>query len=90
MTDFGAVYSKNVCVFRGAEKEGYPFLAEPYHVSFIAVAADHKPPVVTINGKMRLPPACAERAKRKIQTMFAVALENGHDALVLSAFGCGM
>ncbi|KAF9417575.1 hypothetical protein BGZ94_009927 [Podila epigama] len=56
----------------------------------------------TVMAPLRNPPLVANEAnemilgeraviitKKKIQNMFRIALDNGHDAIVLSAFGCG-
>lgn len=39
--------------------------------------------------RLLLAPKFADKTKRKIRVILAIGLENGHDSLVLSAFGCG-
>eukprot|EP01090_Pellita_catalonica_P003424 TRINITY_DN13107_c0_g1_i1.p1 TRINITY_DN13107_c0_g1~~TRINITY_DN13107_c0_g1_i1.p1 ORF type:complete len:229 (+),score=23.76 TRINITY_DN13107_c0_g1_i1:38-688(+) len=89
----GAIYSPNIAVFRSTESEGYAFI-KPERFSFIACAALNRPDVVynrNPKGKAEasLADAPARTMRRKIETIFGVAGENGHDAVVLSAFGCG-
>ena len=85
LPDFAGVYSAEVPVLRGPESERYPFLDVPRAMSFIAVAAYARPPV--IDG--RLTPDIAEKTLRKLRVIFQIAQREGHDALVLSALGCG-
>ena len=88
--DFGGCYSPNVTVFRGTEEEGYPFLETPWQVHFIAVAALNSPePVTTPEGDRHLIRSLVEPAKRKMRTIFNIAIDNGMEALVLGAMGCG-
>jgi uncharacterized protein (TIGR02452 family) len=54
-------------------------------MSFIAVAAYSRPPIA--GG--RLLPDVAEKTLRKLRLIFQIAQSEGHDALVLSALGCG-
>lgn len=88
--DFGGCYSPNVTVFRGVEEEGYPFLAEPWQVNFIAVAALNRPETVYLSdGSLRLVDDLVIPAKDKIRTIFNIAIDNDVQVLVLGAFGCG-
>jgi len=50
----------------------------PVSLSFIAVASNHDPPLMEAH------------LMKKIKTIFQIALLNGHDSIVLSAFGCGV
>jgi len=81
----GGIYSRQVCFFRGTENEGYPFLEEPFYLDCIAVAAFRKPPLVG----NRLDNQAARSTKSKIEKIFLIAHERGHDTLVLGALGCG-
>lgn len=88
--DFGGCYSPNVTIFRGLEEEGYPFLETPWKMNFIAVAALNRPETVTTpEGDRHLIRSLVEPAKRKIRTIFNIAIENGVEVLVLGAMGCG-
>ena len=88
--DFGGCYSPNVTIFRGLEEEGYPFLEKTWKMNFIAVAALNRPETVTTpEGDRHLIHALVEPAKRKMRTIFNIAIENGVEVLVLGAMGCG-
>jgi uncharacterized protein (TIGR02452 family) len=83
--NYGGIYSPNVTVFRGGDDVDYQLMEEPFHVDVITLAALKNPRVE--NGKV-VP--WAERViKNKIKQILDIALENGNDSLVLSAFGCG-
>jgi len=61
-------------------------------MSFVAVAAYRNPHLVAPNAKSRewtLRPEMAEKIFRKICQILYIALLHGHDAIVLSALGCG-
>ena len=80
---------ENVIFFRSSEFEGYSYLEEPQLLSVISTAADRKPGTVRSESGLKLSPMAAERALKKIKAIFEIAKEEGHDAVVLSAFGCG-
>ncbi|KAG0249480.1 hypothetical protein BG011_009263 [Mortierella polycephala] len=86
----GAVYCPNMVVLRKSVREGEEFMERPDWISFLAMAPLRNPPLVPDEANEMI---LGERAviitKKKIQNMFRIALENGHDAIVLSAFGCG-
>lgn len=87
---FGGIYSPKVLVFRGSEKEGYPFLAAPIKLGFINSAAYHEPPVERGKGvEWRLSGRIIGDYLKKMRAIFSIALERGHDSIVLSAYGCG-
>lgn len=89
LPEFGGVYSPKVAVLRGEERHGYPWLDAPREMSFIAVAAYDKPPLMVTGHGPRIRVDYAENTLRKIRVIFDIALAHGHDAIVLSAFGCG-
>jgi uncharacterized protein (TIGR02452 family) len=86
-----AVYTSSITVFRDTEDEGYRLLDTPYQVDCVAVAAFrwkwHGAPVW--NPEQTTDRAAITRMKAKIDLVLAVAIERGHDAVVLSAIGCG-
>lgn len=84
--NWGGVYTPKAIVFRGTEAEGYPLLAEPYIMSFIAVPAMNRPEL-DADGMIIRP--LIEPFKNKMRTLFRIGLQHGHDALVLGAWGCG-
>lgn len=83
---YGGIYTPFVTVFRGGEDVGYQLLDDPYEISVVSVAAVRKPRT-TKDGK--LVDYAVRLTKFKIAQMLDIALEHGHDAIVLSAFGCG-
>lgn len=83
--NFGGIYTPNVTVFRAGEDIGCTLLEEPYEVGVVTVPAVKNPRVE--NGK--LAPWVVDTLKCKIRQILDIALENGHNSLVLSAFGCG-
>ncbi|KXJ29933.1 hypothetical protein AC249_AIPGENE3144 [Exaiptasia diaphana] len=89
LPEFSCVYSTNVQVFRASEAKGYAFLPEPVGMSFLAIAAYPSPKCQGPKGSERLVSEVVEKVKKKIRLMFAVGLDQGHDSLVLSAWGCG-
>jgi len=90
LPEFSCVYSKNVQIFRAAESQGYAFLENPVPMSFLAVAAYPNPQCEGQKSPERkLIPAFIEKVKKKIRLMLSVGLDQGHDSVVLSAWGCG-
>lgn len=82
---FGAIYSPSIVVFRSTMDEGYALLDKPHHLSIISIGA--------INKKKASTPGLTETeisiTKDRIRTIYRIGLINGHDSLVLGAFGCG-
>ncbi|KAF8928793.1 hypothetical protein BGZ58_009379, partial [Dissophora ornata] len=86
----GAVYCPNMVVLRRSSKEYDEFLERPEWMSFLAMAPLRNPPLIPNEAdELILGERGAIITKKKIQNMFRIALDNGHDAIVLSAFGCG-
>lgn len=84
---FGGVYTPYATVLRESRGNDYAFLAHPFRLSFIAVAAinRHDP-----DGKRKpLTDRETDLTLSKMRTIFRIGLAHGHDALVLGAFGCG-
>ena len=89
--NYGGIYSPNVCFIRGNEKNGYKFLKEPEYLSIVSVAAIRHPNL-SMDPKSKellLKEKEIEITKEKIRRMLLISLENGHNSIVLSAFGCG-
>ena len=82
----GGAYSPAVTVFRGAESDGYPLLAEPWQIGIITVAAMNRP---ELKNPYQIADHLVEPVKEKMRTIFRIALHHGHDAIVLGAWGCG-
>jgi len=84
--NFGGIFTPNAIVFRDSEKNGYALLEEPYEMSFISVAGMNRP---ELDDNGMIIDALIEPIKNKMRTIFRIGLDNGFDALVLGALGCG-
>merc|ERR1711933_479903 len=69
LPEFGGVFSPNVCVFRGSEQAGYPFLREPRLLSILTAAAYCNPAC----SQGRLMRRAAEGTRKKIVMMLRAA-----------------
>ena len=87
--NYGGIYSGDVTVFRSSENSGYALLDTPFHTSIVSVPALNRPELTEIDGQLRIAQHLIEPAKEKIRTILRIAGKHNHDALVLSAFGCG-
>ncbi|MCB5265830.1 MAG: TIGR02452 family protein [Candidatus Cloacimonetes bacterium] len=85
----GGIYSPDLSVFRSSEKTGYYLLEEPFPLHLITVAAIAYPHLVSVDGKLQISESVVGAAQEKIRAILRIGLINSHDALVLSAFGCG-
>ncbi|GET00036.1 TIGR02452 family protein [Rhizophagus clarus] len=86
---FGGIYCPNATVIKASEQEEYELLEKPEKMSFVAVAAISHPKLVDNNNNPTLNEHDKEITRQKIRTILNIGLDNGHDAIVLSAFGCG-
>jgi len=87
--DLGGIYIPGVQFFRADPVDGYTFLDKPFTAAVFACAAYD---CNTAHGSSDRPIddlTYLRNSKEKIRTMLRAALLNGHDSLVLSAFGCG-
>ncbi|CAB4484245.1 hypothetical protein RhiirA1_533592 [Rhizophagus irregularis] len=88
--EIGGIYCPNATIIRSSEQDQYEFLEVPEMMSFVAVAAMRSPRLVkNHSGEFALVPEAKKLTQRKIQAILNIGLDNGHDAIVLSAFGCG-
>ncbi len=85
----GGVYSPNLVVMRDTENNGYAWLREPQLMSFVAVSAISRPKLSWSSGVLQMDDHVAQIIKSKIRLTLAIGITNGHDAIVLGAFGCG-
>ncbi len=83
--NYGGIYSEDITVFKGTEREGCKLLEEPFQVNVVSVAA-YKNPLLE-NGKLTT--EVRNITANKIRTILNICLINGNDAVVLGAFGCG-
>lgn len=85
--EFGCFYIKKCLVIRKSESESYAYMKQVREMAMMTGYCYAHPPVDEngeISGKLR------KLYVRKIETMFSVAKDRGHDSLVLGAFGCGI
>ncbi|RIA94814.1 hypothetical protein C1645_734517 [Glomus cerebriforme] len=88
--EVGGIYCPNATVIRSSEQDRYEFLEVPETMSFVAVAAIRRPKLIKNHvGEFSLVPEAKASTRRKIQAILNIGLDNDHDAIVLSAFGCG-
>jgi len=102
--EYGAIYSPDVAFFRTSEDTGYDWMPQAEFLDVVSVAADFKPtlierslPIVTsdsdpsfgVQVELRLTPEYEARMKKRVLHMLGLCAARGHDAVVLSAFGCG-
>ena len=85
----GGIYSADITIFRGSEKNGYCLLKKPYNVSIVTVSAINKPSLIVKNGRFYIEKDLIEPTKEKIRTILRIAGKYKHNCLVLGAFGCG-
>lgn len=83
---YGALYSPNVTIFRKGKLNGYKLLEEPIKIAFVSAAAFKDPQMIDED---TLEPYYVLPMMEKIRTILRVGLDNGHDAFVLGAWGCG-
>lgn len=83
LAEYGGAYTRDVAVFRGEEKDGYPLLDDPFTCDFVAVHAPKlsKPADITVD--------TCEKIFNKIVSLFKICIHNGCKVLVLGALGCG-
>lgn len=92
---FGGIYTPNVTVFRDNGFTGFALHEQPYKTSIISMGAlNFNPKIKPNNMEYRaendgFTPEGEEVMRDKIRTIYRIALLNGHDSLVLGAFGCG-
>ena len=80
---YGAIYTPRVTVFRYGQDKNYEFLEEPFRIDIVSV------PALKNTEEGKISELGNEIMTTKIKQMLDVALLNGNDAIVLSAFGCG-
>jgi nicotinate (nicotinamide) nucleotide adenylyltransferase len=99
-TNFGGIYSQDVTFFRNPRKLNFSLRDEVFSCSIITVASlsNRKKKqkdwvneeAIYFNPDGTMKPEGIEIQKNKIRTIYRIALENGHDSIVLGAFGCGV
>jgi len=79
------IYSPEVSVFKASERDECVDLEKSYTTSFVAIPALQRP--ITLHKRFR--PDDEIILRNKIRLIFQIAHKNGHDSLVLGAWGCG-
>ena len=95
--NFGGIYSSDVAFFRHGPTKGFEFRRELFRCGIISVAAlNFRENTRYVNEELKykaadggFTPEGDKVQMNKIRTIFRIALANGHDSLVLGAFGCG-
>ncbi len=82
---YGLIYSPDVTFELNGLRQRYTKMSNPCTMSIIACSSINSPPM---EGTYILPPY-SNIIANKIDTIFQIAHKKGHDALVLSALGCG-
>lgn len=83
----GAMYTPDVCVFRQSQALDFTYLEETFKIGIISSAAPSKP---RLTPELQYADSQIEKQVRQsITTQLQVAYDNGYDAIVLGAFGCG-
>jgi uncharacterized protein (TIGR02452 family) len=84
--EFGAIYTPNVYIIRGPERDGFPFI-HPFQLDFIACAAYNRN--VNDHDAPKSEKDYLEGMRKKIRAILRLGASTHHDAVVLGAFGCG-
>ena len=84
--DTGGIYSGKVMFFRAGVQDGYRLLDDPFTCAVVSVAAINRP---ELDARGRMVDWAVVATKSKIRSMLRIGLLHGHDAIVLSAWGCG-
>lgn len=100
--NYGGIYSPNVCFFRNGIDKYYSLRTSPFECGVISVASLSNRFHDGISDKNMiaelqyfdesgyLNKSGKEIERNKIRTIYRIAIENRHNALVLGAFGCGV
>jgi uncharacterized protein (TIGR02452 family) len=99
--NYAGLYASHVPVFRGEEKDGYPYLDQPFETAVGIFAAPNfnpvhqqkhginNPLITNSQGELRIPDAEVNEMKQKLRIFFQMAEKNGHQSVVLIPLGCG-
>ena len=95
---FGGIYSPDVTFFREGKDKFYAFREQPFKCGVITVAAlSFRESNRYCNDELHFrasdggfTPQGEAVQLNKIRTIYRIALKNGHDSIVLGAFGCGV
>lgn len=86
----GCVYVPDVLVYRDSEqKSGYAWFKAPRKVSFILASSVRNPKYERTGRAVVMDADSTQKTQATLRSVFRAALSNGHDSIVLPAFGCG-
>jgi uncharacterized protein (TIGR02452 family) len=85
LPQYGGIYVPSASVIRSNEATGYKFLLNPIRLSFMLASAPLNETAFKVNND----PAFLADWRKRIDSVLAVALQKGHDSVVLGAWGCG-
>jgi len=85
----GGVYSPHVRVLRSSQRRGARQPGSLWPVEEIADAPLFGMLTIAAQNVPRSPPFQRDLLREKVRCVYRMAFENGHDSLVLGAFGCG-
>ena len=77
------LYVPSAMIMRSNESTGYKFLVNPIRLSFVLATA----PVNDKWGQFNDDPSFVQDWEKRIDSLLAIALQKGHNALVLGAWG---
>ena len=83
---YGGIYTPGVTVFKKSENEGCGIMEDAFRIDVISLPAIRKPHIKE-DGDVE--DWVKETLEKKVKQILDIALENGNDSVVLSAFGCG-
>lgn len=89
MGDIDAVYSKNVEYYRHGPGQLYKIMDNPVNLDMVASPAIRHPQL-TEDCQMFEIDSDVFLMREKIRMLLAIGVENNHDVIVLSAWGCGV
>lgn len=87
----GGIYSPGITFFRTSRGQGYALLEKPFSAAVVSVAAlnyNTKHGHSTLE-EGKIPESDKPIIKEKMRTILRIGALNGHDSMVLGAFGCG-
>lgn len=86
----GLIHTPKVQVFRESQAKDFKFLESPFTIGILSSSAPISPRLREINGRVDfLDEEKKELVRTLIRTQLQAAYNEGYQALVLGAFGCG-
>ena len=87
----GLIHTPEVLVFREGELKNFDLLNDPFRVGILTSAAPECPDIVKVEDKMAYKNEKMKTwVKAAIRTQLQTAYEQGYEAIILGAFGCGV